>query len=260
MMERDDRAAAIDALRRGIDAGMTHIDTAEMYGSGDVERIVGEAIADLPRDQLFITTKVLPSNASAAGTIDACRRSLERLGTDYVDLYLLHWPGAEPLADTIAAFETLREAKLIRHYGVSNFDDVELEQAVRIAGPGNIACNQVLYHLLERAIEHRVLPCCARHGVALVAYSPFGSGEFPSPDSRGGEILGDIAQRHGVSPYQLALAFLAREDVFAIPKAAQAAHTLDNAAAAEIILSDEDVAAIDAAFPPGPERPGIPVL
>ena len=127
MMERDDRAAVIDALRRGIDAGMSHIDTSEMYGSGAVERIVGEAIADLPRDQLFIATKVLPSNASRADTIDACRRSLERLGTDYVDLYLLHWPGAEPLADTIAALEQLREAKLIRHYSVSNFDDAELE-------------------------------------------------------------------------------------------------------------------------------------
>lgn len=260
MMERDDRSAAIEALRRGVGAGMTHIDTAEMYGSGEVERIVGEAIADLPRDSLFIASKVLPHNASRAGTVEACKRSLERLGVDYLDLYLLHWPGSAPLADTIAGFESLVEAKLIRHYGVSNFDDSDLDRAVDIAGPGTIACNQVLYHLLERAIEHRVAPCCQRHDVALVAYSPFGSGEFPAPRSRGGAVLARVARRREATPYQIALAYLCHQSAFVIPKAARVDHALDNAAAAEIILSDEDVAALDAAFPRGPERSGIPVL
>ncbi len=260
-MESDDRATAIDALRRGIDAGMTHLDTAEMYGSGEVERIVGEAIADLARDQLYVVSKVLPSNASTTGTIDACKRSLDRLGCDYLDLYLLHWPGQHAIADTIAAFEELRAGGLIRDYGVSNFDAAELDDAVAIAGPDRIACNQVLYHVMERAIEHELLACCRSHNVALVAYSPFGSGRFPAPGSPGGKVLAGIADRHNATPYQIALAYLCRDDdMFAIPKAARVAHALDNAAAADLILTADDRNAIDAAFPKGPARSGIPML
>lgn len=257
-MEGDDRAAAIGALRRGLDLGLTHVDTAEMYGSGRVEELVGEAIAGR-RDEVFLASKVLPSNASRAGTQQACERSLRRLGTDRLDLYVLHWPGSHPLADTIAALEALRAAGKVRFWGVSNFDVRELEEALAIAGEGAIACNQVLYHLEERSIEHRVLPFCVQHRIPVVGYSPFGSGDFPAPSSRGGRVLAEVGARHGASARAVALAFLTRDDaLFTIPKASRAAHVEDNARG-DVALSADDVAAIDAAFPRGNRR-GLPTL
>jgi diketogulonate reductase-like aldo/keto reductase len=225
-----------------------------------VEEIVGEAIAGR-RDEVFLVSKVLPGNASRRGTIQACERSLGRLRTDHLDGYLLHWPGSHPLADTIAAFEELVAAGKIHAWGLSNFDAEGLAWAVDIAGPGKLACNQVLYHLKERAIEHAVIPFCAEHGVAVVAYSPFGSGDFPSPRSEGGRVLAEIAAAHGATPHQIALAFLLRSpSLFAIPKAARAEHAEENAAAAGIDLSEDEVRRIDQAFPRGPRRRGVPTL
>jgi diketogulonate reductase-like aldo/keto reductase len=253
-MERDDERAAVAALRAGIDAGLTHIDTAELYGSGRVERIVARAIEGR-RDELFLVSKVLPSNASYARTIAACERSLERLGTDRLDVYLLHWRGRVPLEETIRAFEKLEADGKIGAYGVSNFDVDDLEEAVSIAGEGRIVCNQVLYHLEERSIEHRVIPWCTARSMAVVAYSPFGSGRFPQPASTGGEALGVLAQARAVTPHQVALAFLlARGGVFAIPKAASVEHALDNAAAAHLELTPAELDTIDRAFPARPRR------
>ncbi|WP_437825973.1 aldo/keto reductase [Sorangium sp. So ce1153] len=259
-MEGDDEAACLDAIRRGIDAGMTHLDTAEMYGSGAVESLVGKAIEGR-RDEVFLASKVLPNNASYSGTIAACERSLKRLRTDRLDLYLLHWPGAHPLEETLRAFKALRDQGKIRYFGVSNFDQAELSKAIAIAGPNEIACNQVLYHLLERAIEHRVVPLCERHGIAVVAYSPFGSGRFPEPNSTAGKVLASIAAARGATPRQVALRFLLRrQPVFVIPKAASAAHALDNAAAGDLRLTSEDLARLDTAFPLGRDRGVLPTL
>jgi diketogulonate reductase-like aldo/keto reductase len=251
-----DRRAAIAALRRGLDAGMTHVDTAEMYGSGAVEQLVGEAIAGR-RDEVFLASKVLPENASRRGAIAACERSLARLRTDRLDLYLLHWPGDHPLAETIAAFEELVAAGKILAWGVSNFDVDELAQAVAIAGAGRVACNQVLYHLRERAIEHAVIPFCVAHEIAVVAYSPFGSGDFPSRD----RALRAIADAHGATPHQVALRFLVRDPhVFAIPKAARAEHADDNARAAGLALSESELAKIERAFPRGRKPRALPTI
>ena len=202
--EQAPRAAAIAALRRGLDLGMTHIDTAELYGSGVAEEIVGEATAGR-RDEIFLVSKVMPQNASRAGTIAACEKSLRRLKTDRLDCYLLHWRGRHPLADTIAAFEDLQRAGKIRSWGVSNFDADDLEEAEGITGPGKIACNQVLYHLEERGIEHAVVPWCEKHQVAVVGYSPFGHGRFPR-----NRALDEVAATHKATPRQVALAFLSR--------------------------------------------------
>src|SRR3954462_10922839 len=177
-IDRGHRKDAVAALRRGIDLGMTHIDTAEMYG--DAELVVAEAIAGR-RDDVFLVSKVLPSNASRRGTISACERSLARLKTDRLDCYLLHLRGQVPLAETVAAFDELERAGKIRSWGVSNFDADDLNSIFKVAGQGRIACNQVLYHLHERAIEHAVMPWCETHGVAVVAYSPFGHNAFPNP-------------------------------------------------------------------------------
>jgi len=258
-MERDDRSRAVAALQRGLDLGMSHIDTAEMYGDGRVEQLVGEAIRGR-RDEVFLVSKVLPTNASRRGTVAACERSLKRLGVDRLDCYLLHWPGSHPVGDTIAAFEELAAAGKIASWGVSNFDEEELAEVIAIAGEARCACNQVLYHLQERAIEHAVLPYCLEHDVAVVAYSPFGSGHFPRPDSRGGRVLADIAAAHGARPHQVALAFLFRQGVFAIPKSSTVEHVEANAAAAELELSDAEADHIDAAFPRGRRRRGVPVL
>jgi diketogulonate reductase-like aldo/keto reductase len=252
-MERD-QAASVAALRAGLDAGMTHIDTAEMYGSGRVEDIVGEAIAGR-RDEVFLVSKVLPGNASYRGTVGACNASLVRLGTDRLDLYLLHWPGSHPIEETIRAFETLERDGKIRAWGVSNFDVDDLEGALAVAGEGRIACNQVYYHLGERSIEHAVIPWCTKHGVAVVGYSPFGSGRFPGASTPGGRVLAEIAERRGLTPRQIALAFLVREaGTFTIPKAATAAHVADNAGAGDVELSPDEVRRIDAAFPRGHKR------
>jgi diketogulonate reductase-like aldo/keto reductase len=245
------RAEAVAALRRGLDLGLAHIDTAEMYGSGRVEEIVGEAIAGR-RDEVFLVSKVLPTNASYAGTIAACERSLKRLRTDRLDVYLLHWPGSHPLAETIRAFGELEKKGSIRAWGLSNFDTDLLEDALRIAGAARIACNQVLYHLKERAIEHAVQPWCAAHGVPVVAYSPFGQGDFPSASSAGGKVLAQVGAEAGATPRQVALAFLARQDgTFVIPKSASVAHVEENAGAAEVRLSEEQVERVSKAFPPG---------
>jgi diketogulonate reductase-like aldo/keto reductase len=257
-IDRGDRKSAVAALRRGIDLGMTHIDTAEMYG--DAELVVAEAIAGR-RDETFLVSKVLPSNASRRGTIAACERSLARLKTDRLDCYLLHWRGAYPLAETVAAFEELVGAGKIRSWGVSNFDADDLGEMLAVAGQGRIACNQVLYHLNERAIEHAVLPWCEQHGVAVVAYSPFGHNDFPQPRSQAGRVLQTIAGAHGASVRQVALAFLTRAPaVFAIPKASTPEHAADNAAAGKLVLGKDDIAALDAAFPCGPRPRSLPML
>jgi diketogulonate reductase-like aldo/keto reductase len=257
-IDRGDRKAAVAALRRGIELGMTHIDTAEMYG--DAEVIIAEAIPG-QRDKLFLVSKVLPSNASRNGTIAACERSLRRLKTDCLDCYLLHWRGSYPLADTVAAFEELVRAGKIRSWGVSNFDADDLDEMLAIAGEGRIACNQVLYHLKERAIEHAVIPWCERHKVALVAYSPFGHDDFPAIKSKGGEVLQRIADAHGATSRQVALAFLTRETtVLAIPKASSAEHAAENAKAGDLVLSDGEIGALDKAFPRGPKPGSLPML
>lgn len=249
-IEKDPRASAIAALRRGLDLGLTHIDTAEMYGAGAAETLVAEAIAGR-RDEVFLVSKVVPQNASRKGTIAACERSLTRLKTDRLDGYLLHWPGEHPLEDTLEAFEQLRRDGKIRTWGVSNFDVAELEAAWKIAG-ARLSCNQVLYHLQERAIEHAVIPWCEQHGVAVVAYSPFGSGAFPGPRTKGGRVLQLIADAHGATPRQVALAFLVqRQSVFTIPKAGRPDHVEDNAAAAGLQLSAAEIARLERAFPRG---------
>lgn len=259
-MEHDDRKEAVRALRRGLDLGLRHIDTAEMYGSGEVERMVGEAIRGR-RGEVFLASKVLPQHASYDGTLRACRASLKRLGTDHLDLYLLHWAGGHPLEGTIRAFERLVADGLIRFYGVSNFDQHELEHAVALAGPARVACNQVLYHLRQRGIEHEVLPACERLGVAVVGYSPFGSGRFPAGRSSGGQVLREIAAARGATPRQVALAFLVRrEGCFVIPKAARPEHVDDNAGAGALALSEEEAGRLDRAFPRAPRPRTLPTL
>jgi diketogulonate reductase-like aldo/keto reductase len=251
MMEGDpDRERrAIETLQRGIDLGMTHIDTAEMYGDGRVEEMVGEAIAGR-RDQVFLASKVLPSNASFDGTQRACERSLKRLRTDRLDLYMLHWPGEHPIRETMRAMEKLVSEGLIRFVGVSNFDVEELAAAENALRHDRMAADQVLYNLEERGIERRLLPYCERREVALVAYSPFGHGKFPSSRSIGGRVLALVAERHGRTPRQVALNFLTRHPgIFAIPKATRPEHAIENAGSVGWTLSDEDIAMIDRAFP-----------
>ncbi|SDV49319.1 aldo/keto reductase [Chitinasiproducens palmae] len=257
-LERAPRREALASLRRGIELGLNHIDSAEMYGNGAAEALVGEAIAGR-RDDVFLVSKVLPSNASAASVVTACERSLRHLGTDHLDCYLLHWRGAVPLADTFEAFERLREAGKILSYGVSNFDMADLEEAFALVGPGRIACNQVLYHLRERAIEHAVLPWCARHDVAVVAYSPFGQDGFPAPHTVQGQALRDVADACRATPRQVALAFLTREPaVFAIPKAGSVAHVEENAVTVD--LDAAAVARLEEAFPRGAAPDSLPML
>ncbi|MCI0545854.1 MAG: aldo/keto reductase [Candidatus Rokubacteria bacterium] len=257
-LDRGDRDAAIAALRRGLDLGMNHIDTAEMYGSA--EEMVGEAIAGR-RDEVFLVSKVVPGNASRKGTIAACERSLARLRTEWLDCYLLHWPGHHPLEDTLAAFEDLKRAGKLLAWGVSNFDVPDLEAALEIAGEGRMACNQVLYHLKQRAIEHAVIPWCEERGVAVVGYSPFGHEDFPGPRSKGGRVLEEIAAAHEATPRQVALGFLVRRpSCFTIPKAGRPAHTEQNAGAGDLQLTDAEIARIDAAFPRGPRPRGLPML
>jgi diketogulonate reductase-like aldo/keto reductase len=257
-IDRGDRKRAVAALGRGIELGMTHIDTAEMYG--DAELVIADAITG-KRDDVFLVSKVLPGNASRRGTITACERSLKRLKTDRLDCYLLHWRGSYPLADTVAAFDELVSAGKIRCWGVSNFDTDDLDEMLEVAGEGKIACNQVLYHLQERAIEHAVIPWCAQHGVAVVAYSPFGHNDFPSPGSRAGEVLQKIADARKATPRQIALSFLTRETtVFAIPKASSAEHAAENAAAGDVVLDESEIAELDKAFARGAKPRGLPML
>jgi diketogulonate reductase-like aldo/keto reductase len=259
-MDSDDRASCIRALRAGLDAGLTHIDTAEMYGNGRVEHLIGEAIAGR-RDEVFLVSKVLPHNALAKSATRSCEASLRYLHTDHLDCYLLHWMPSHPLEQAVTELERLQQSGKIRSWGVSNFDADEMKEVLRLVDPSRVVCNQVLYHVQERAIEHAVLPFCEEHGIALVAYSPYGSGSFPRPESAGGKVLAEIAARHDATPRQVALSFLLRSpSVFVIPKASTPEHALENAAAAKVELSSEDLQAIDAAFPRGRRRVGIPML
>jgi diketogulonate reductase-like aldo/keto reductase len=247
------------ALRRGIELGMTHIDTAEMYGDGGSEQLIGEAIRDLPRETLFIVSKVMPSNATYAGTIAACEASLERLGCDYLDCFLLHWRGGVPLRETLRAMEQLVADGKIRALGVSNFDVDDLREAHGLLEREPLACNQVLYHLGERTIEAHEFDYCRKHNVAIVGYTPFGRSDYE--DQPGAPVLKRLAAKHGATVRQVILAFLSRDPIaFVIPKAARVAHAQENAAAGDLVLDDEDVAAIDTAFPARRRRGGLPSL
>ena len=241
---------SVEALRTGLDLGMTHIDTAEMYGSGRSEELVAEAIAGR-REEVFLVSKVLPSNASYDGTLRACEASLRRLRTARLDLYLLHWEGRYPIADTMRAMEKLADDGSIRFIGVSNFDVPQVRSAQHALRHHRLACDQVLYHLGDRGIERKLIPHCSREGIAVVAYSPFGHpGGFPSPKSAGGRALEAVAARYRATPRQVALQFLTRHDaVFTIPKASDPAHTRENAGSLDFELSAEDIAAVDRAFP-----------
>ncbi|HME39504.1 MAG TPA: aldo/keto reductase [Steroidobacteraceae bacterium] len=252
---------AIESLRRGLDLGLTHIDTAEMYGSGTAETIIAKAIAGR-RDEVFLVSKVLPGNASKRGTLHACEKSLARLHTDRLDCYLLHWRGAHPLEETIAAFDSLLRDGKILSWGVSNFDVSDLDEVVAISGAGHPACNQVLYHLQERAVEHAVLPWCQKHGTALVAYTPFGQSTAAfDARTQQGRVLEEVAEAHRATARQVALQFLLRHpEVFVIPKASSVAHVVENAGAAALELSDAELRRIDAAFPRGRPRRGLPMI
>lgn len=241
------RADEIRALQAGIDLGMTLIDTAEMYADGVSEEITGEAIKGR-RGEVFLVSKVLPSHASHEQTIRACERSLKRLGTDSIDLYLLHWRGGYGLDDTISGFESLQKAGKIRHWGVSNFDVDDMKELFDLGGKA-VATNQVLYNLSRRGIEYDLLPWQAQHNIPTMAYSPIEQGRLA-----GHRDLARIAEQHGKTPAQIALAFLlTRPDVIVIPKAGTVPHVRENAEAADIVLSADDLAALDAAFPP-PKR------
>ncbi|WP_379064567.1 aldo/keto reductase [Mesorhizobium sp. UC22_110] len=244
-MGEDRRRAAdeVAALRLGLDLGMSLIDTAEMYASGGAEEVVREAIAGR-RDEVFLVSKVLPSNASRQRTISACETSLRRLGTDHIDLYLLHWRGGVPLAETVEAFEALMAAGKIGHWGVSNFDVDDMQELARVSNGAQT--NQVLYNLESRGIEFDLLPASQRAGIPVMAYSPIGQGGFAGDDR-----LAAIAGRHGVSTTQVALAWVLRhEGIIAIPKAVRPEHVRANRAAADLVLTEADLAELDAIFPP----------
>ncbi|WP_201859993.1 aldo/keto reductase [Microvirga soli] len=252
MAERADRRAQeIEALRLGVDLGLTLIDTAEMYGEGAAEELVAEALAG-ERERIFLVSKVYPHNASRQGVIQACERSLRRLKTDRLDLYLLHWRGNVPLEETVAGFEELRRSGKIRHWGVSNFDADDMEELLGVPAGENCATNQVLYNVTRRGPEFDLIPWMAARNMPLMAYSPIEQGRLP----RGGALQA-IALRHEVSPFQIALAWLLnRSGVIAIPKASSAEHVRENHKALEIRLTPEDLAAIDAEFPaPKRKRP-----
>lgn len=242
MGERAAAAAEIAALRLGLDLGMTLIDTAEMYGEGGAERIVGEAIAGR-RDEVFLVSKVLPENAGRRAAVAACERSLKRLATDRIDLYLLHWRGRVPVEETVAAFLALQRAGKIRHWGVSNFDTAEM---TALTPGGGCATNQILYNLTRRGPEWDLLPWCRAQRMPVMAYSPIEQGRLLAKPA-----LRQLAARRGISPAQLALAWVLRQDgVFTIPKAGNAAHIRDNRAALDLALTAEECAALDQAFPP----------
>lgn len=249
------RAAEVRALQLGIDLGMTLIDTAEMYADGGSEEMVGEAITGR-RDEIFLVSKVWPHNASRQGTIAACERSLKRLGTDRLDLYLLHWPGNHPIADTVAAFEQLKRDGKIRHWGVSNFDAEGMDEVLAAPGGKNVAANQVLYNLTRRGIEYDLLPWQAAHKVPIMAYSPVEQGRLAR-----GRALEAIAKAHNATAAQIALAFtLLRPDVISIPKATDPDHVRDNRAAADLVLTPDDLKALDAAFPPPEDATPLEML
>jgi diketogulonate reductase-like aldo/keto reductase len=249
------RAAEIATLRRGIDCGMTMIDTAEMYGSGRSENLVGEAIEG-QREQVYLVSKVLPSNASLEGTVRACEASLKRLRTDVLDLYLLHWRGRYPLHETIRGFERLLEQGKIRAWGVSNFDVDDMEELFTTPGGAACAANQVLYNPEHRGIEYDLLPWCAQNGVGVMAYSPVGQGGRLLSSA----ALKNVAQKRGISVAQAALAWCLRQQIMAIPKASSVRHVEENAAAASVELDTEDLAAIEKAYPAPKRKQSLDML
>ncbi|MFN8177843.1 MAG: aldo/keto reductase [bacterium] len=257
MLEKTERSRAVAVVHAALDEGLLHIDTAELYGSGKVEDILGEALAGR-RDEAFLVSKVMPENASREDTLRACERSLRRLRTDRLDCYLLHWESSHPITETVAAFEELRAAGKILRWGVSNFDEARVEETVRAAGPGRVACNQVFYHLGERTIEHAVIPTCERHGIAVVGYSPFSHGGIPGPETPSGRVLAGIAAGFGATPRQVALAFLVRRpSLFAIPMTSRVDHVHENSLAGGLALGEEDLRRIEQAFPLAPRRGGV---
>ncbi|MDW3627250.1 MAG: aldo/keto reductase [Nitrososphaeraceae archaeon] len=248
---------AIQTLRLGLDLGMSHIDTAEMYGEGHVEELVGKAIAGR-RDEIFLVSKVLPSNASYDGTLKACEKSLKRLKTDWLDLYLLHWRGSYPLSETMRAMEKLVAEGLVKYIGVSNFDVEDLMEAEQVLQTEQIACNQVLYNLRDRGIEPRLLPYCSKKRIAVVGYAPFGHGNFPSPSSREGKLLIEIGRRHNRTPKQVALNYLTRHpSTFTIPKTTRSERVKENSGGVGWQLTEDEANEIDRAFPVTP--PGTPL-
>jgi diketogulonate reductase-like aldo/keto reductase len=252
---RSEKAGEIRALQAGIDSGMTLVDTAEMYANGGAEEITGEAIRGR-RDGVFLVSKVLPSNASRHGTIAACEASLKRLGTDHIDLYLLHWPGRHPLGGTIEAFEDLRGAGKIGRWGVSNFDTLAIRQLSALPGGADCAANQVLYNLSTRGIEFDLLPWMTENAMPLMAYSPLDEGRLLRHPG-----LGKMAKRLGLPPAQLALAFLlSRDNVIAIPKSSSPDRVAENRAAANIRLSDDLLAELDQIFPPPSSREPLQMI
>ena len=243
------------ALRLGLDLGMTLIDTAEMYGDGGAEEVVADAIAGR-RNEVFLVDKVLPENASRRKTVEACERSLRRLGTDRIDLYLLHWRGGVPLSETLAAFTELLEAGKIRAWGVSNLDTDDMDELAGLPGGGDCATNQVLYNLTRRGIEFDLLPWCRKRGIPIMAYSPIEQGRM-----LGHNILKTVAARHDATPAQVALAWLLRQpDVLVIPKAANPAHVRENRAALDLRLTEDDLADLDKAFPPPTRKKPLEML
>jgi diketogulonate reductase-like aldo/keto reductase len=243
------------ALRRGIELGMTLIDTAEMYGNGGAEEVIARATEGV-RDSLFIVSKVYPHNASRAGVVAACERSLKRLATDRLDLYLLHWRGSIPLAETLEGFLRLQRDGKIRHYGVSNFDRADMAEWAALPGAGTVAADQVLYNLSRRGPEWDLVPWCRDHQVAVMAYTPLGQGHM-----LGNRSLVEIARRRGATPAQIALAWLLRQDgVIVIPKASHPEHVRENRGSLEITLADEDLAALDRAFPPPKAKSSLDML
>lgn len=247
--------AEIESLKAGIDLGMTLIDTAEMYGDGGAEEIVGQAIRGR-RDEVFIVSKVYPWNASLHGTIEACERSLERLGTDRIDLYLLHWRGNYPLTETVAAFETLKASGKIGAWGVSNFDTDDMEELLGVPNGANVAANQVLYNLSRRGIEFDLLPWCQSRGIPIMAYSPIDQGSILHHP----ELI-HIAKAYQATPAQLALAFLLERDgVIVIPKTANAERAAENRDCVSLDITDDDWDALDAAFPPPAKKKPLEML
>lgn len=247
-------ADEVRALQLGLELGVTLIDTAEMYAEGGAEEVVAEAIAG-QRDGVFLVSKVMPGNASRAGTITACERSLKRLGTDRIDLYLLHWPSHHPIAGTVEAFETLKRDGKIRHWGVSNFDVDEMKELLEVGGT-NVAANQVLYNLTRRGVEFDLFPWRAERTIPIMAYSPVEQGRL----ARHRELQ-RLAEAHNATPAQIAIAFtLLRDDVISIPKATELEHVRQNRAAADIVLTPEDRATLDAAFPPPRRKFGLEMI
>lgn len=242
------RKTEIEALRLGLDLSMSLIDTAEMYGDGGAEMLIGEAIEGR-RDEVFLVSKVYPHNASLSGAVKACERSLRRLKTDYLDIYLLHWRGAIPLEETLEAFLRLKESGKIRDYGVSNFDLDDMVEAFALPGGKDIVTNQVLYNLVHRGAEFDLLPWCREHNVTVMAYSPI---EHSPLDQRGmldHPVLKSIAERHGCTPTQVALAWLLQQELVAIPKAGNPQHVRENSAALNFTLAEKDFVLLDKAFP-----------